>query len=534
MIVRLGWTKLITMTHPPFMLCPSNFQGGVSGNGVLGCDAIVVSDNQPILREQDHFFWLLYSSNSFQRARAEFKSFEDKSPIRVFRSSQMTNRLAPPANNRKTQYRYDGLYEIKHVWDPDGVKDPERYKPPSHKHLPYTFLLKKIDNHNIESMYNLIKILAPSCTDKRGIGPLLAPHILASPPASVQPVDIESVLRLKADKLNTCRKRRLSSPSSKLKQRAPSKSNPVKQPRELQSKRRKQEGSQTRSREWRGPAHPHDVICGKGGRNHPNSLKNLLVPDEPDYHRLDDRQHRSDFIDAKIEAVCRSGGKFIRDGYEMEYREVRICICKCLNDIKRWKKKWPGCELEWSRTTIEATLSFDCHATLDCRMPQQSIPWSWRRRTARNSGQECSIRCRVHLMISLMPSRPTWEISLHTAPDTWLAPRRSSCQVWRPGFTDNNDTTVNWQLPQYEARIGAMLVASERILSLTLNIASSSPHDYRIESSHVVICSCRNWSSNNNFAYSYNTLSIQVWFRMNCNSYCDNSGWRLYTFSLSL
>ena len=317
--------------------CYRNYQGGVSGNSKVGCDAIVVSDNQPILREQDHFFWLLYSSNSFQRGRAEFKSFQDKQPVRVFRSSQMANQLAPLSNDGKTRYRYDGLYTIEHVWDPDGVKDPLKYKTPSNKHLPYTYLLRKITNHNIDGIYHLLKILAQS----RNLKELLVSYIVATPPASLGPLDIEAVLRLKAEKLNKGRKGSCSSASSKAKRRAPSRSNakPVKRQKGLQSKLKKQEVLQSKSRKPRGPAHPYDVICGKGGRNHPNSLKNLLVPDEPDYHRLDDRQHRSDFIDARIEAVRRSGGKFIRDGYEMEYREVRICICKCLNDIKRWKKK---------------------------------------------------------------------------------------------------------------------------------------------------------------------------------------------------
>jgi hypothetical protein len=98
----------------------------VSGNKEIGCDAIVISRQDPFKREHDYFTCFYYSSNSVQRAGALYTSYQKKQLIRVFRSSNLANRFAPPNKTKTTQYRYDGLYRITRCWDADGKYDPEQ------------------------------------------------------------------------------------------------------------------------------------------------------------------------------------------------------------------------------------------------------------------------------------------------------------------------------------------------------------------------------------------------------------------------
>jgi hypothetical protein len=87
-------------------------QGGISGNKLIGCDAIVVSGKWP---GQDCFYELIYTASSQVGALALVESHRQKMPIRVFRSSAYLSPFRAsksiPGSNSCT-YRYDGLYCI--------------------------------------------------------------------------------------------------------------------------------------------------------------------------------------------------------------------------------------------------------------------------------------------------------------------------------------------------------------------------------------------------------------------------------------
>ena len=85
-------------------------QGGISGNKEAGCDAIVVSHHF----EGDDLLEFKYSATSRVGSGALVRSEADKRPIRVFRSSRLQSRWAPPPMlpPAPAVYRYDGLYLI--------------------------------------------------------------------------------------------------------------------------------------------------------------------------------------------------------------------------------------------------------------------------------------------------------------------------------------------------------------------------------------------------------------------------------------
>lgn len=92
----------------------SGQQRGISGNRMLGCDAIVVSGGWD---GSDHFHDLVYTANSRVGAGALEWSFRRSRPIRLFRSSdyQSEFRAVKPTGcltPSPTVYRYDGLYII--------------------------------------------------------------------------------------------------------------------------------------------------------------------------------------------------------------------------------------------------------------------------------------------------------------------------------------------------------------------------------------------------------------------------------------
>lgn len=117
--------------------------GGVSGNKIVGCDAITVSRNSPEYREDDHFSWLRYSSNGHQGLRALYASWKQGKLVRVFRSSKLDNHFQASSSAKNHQlFRYDGLYKVTHVWNDKGEKDPSEL-PKRKLPLEYTFLLER-------------------------------------------------------------------------------------------------------------------------------------------------------------------------------------------------------------------------------------------------------------------------------------------------------------------------------------------------------------------------------------------------------
>jgi len=85
-------------------------QRGINGNIKYGADSLVVSRQNPQLREEDGLQWLRYTSSRRQGAGALCLSYTRRQPVRVFRSSNLTSCYAPPEfDGGRTSYRYDGL-----------------------------------------------------------------------------------------------------------------------------------------------------------------------------------------------------------------------------------------------------------------------------------------------------------------------------------------------------------------------------------------------------------------------------------------
>ena len=61
-----------------------------------------------------------YDSTSGQGGEALERSFNDDKLIRVFRSSNLLNKYAPPPDGKTPMYRYGGLYKVAGIVDDDG------------------------------------------------------------------------------------------------------------------------------------------------------------------------------------------------------------------------------------------------------------------------------------------------------------------------------------------------------------------------------------------------------------------------------
>mmetsp|Transcript_17218 Transcript_17218/g.49909 ORF Transcript_17218/g.49909 Transcript_17218/m.49909 type:complete len:209 (-) Transcript_17218:33-659(-) len=110
-----------------------------------GCDSIVVSRQNPLLREADGLSWLLYTSSRAQGGGALYQSFVGNKRIRVFRSSALKSEYAPPPRQEgKTAYRYDGLYEVKCAMNELGQPQTKQPSPGGGQ---FTFLLERVTQH---------------------------------------------------------------------------------------------------------------------------------------------------------------------------------------------------------------------------------------------------------------------------------------------------------------------------------------------------------------------------------------------------
>ena len=98
------------------------------------------------LREVDELCWFQYTTERDQGGGALCRSYHEKLPIRVFRSSQLSSQYAPSSlENGNIGYRYDGLYAVKAIYDKNG-DETEVYPPAGVKH---TFFLTRLPKKSI-------------------------------------------------------------------------------------------------------------------------------------------------------------------------------------------------------------------------------------------------------------------------------------------------------------------------------------------------------------------------------------------------
>ncbi|KAJ8599012.1 hypothetical protein CTAYLR_007680 [Chrysophaeum taylorii] len=144
-------------------------QRGVGGTAARGAESIVVSRQSPDLREADGLWWLRYTSTRRQGAGALWRSAERSERVRVFRSSSLASKWAPPCPASPNghayvaaAYRYDGLYEVAAAWDAAGA--PAVVEPPAlddDLDAAYTFRLVRCDGApNAASNADFSKALA--------------------------------------------------------------------------------------------------------------------------------------------------------------------------------------------------------------------------------------------------------------------------------------------------------------------------------------------------------------------------------------
>jgi len=106
----------------------------VHGNMREGCDSLVVGNLERDIREADGLLWFLYSTDRSNGGGALCQSYHKKRPVRVFRSSLLGGKYAPPfldmeddeVDDSDVAYRYDGLYMVRAVWDVNG-KETESF-----------------------------------------------------------------------------------------------------------------------------------------------------------------------------------------------------------------------------------------------------------------------------------------------------------------------------------------------------------------------------------------------------------------------
>ncbi|KAL3792176.1 hypothetical protein HJC23_009640 [Cyclotella cryptica] len=99
-------------------------QKDVHGSMKEGADSVVLCNLERDIREGDGLCWFLYSCDRNNGGGALCRSYHKKRAIRVFRSSILGGRYAPPYldedEDDEIGYRYDGLYMVRAVWDING------------------------------------------------------------------------------------------------------------------------------------------------------------------------------------------------------------------------------------------------------------------------------------------------------------------------------------------------------------------------------------------------------------------------------
>ena len=89
---------------------------------------LFIATQERDIREADGLCWFLYSTDRTNGGGALCRSYHEKRPIRIFRSSLLGGRYAPPFldvdddpnDDSDVAYRYDGLYMVRAIWNVHG------------------------------------------------------------------------------------------------------------------------------------------------------------------------------------------------------------------------------------------------------------------------------------------------------------------------------------------------------------------------------------------------------------------------------
>jgi hypothetical protein len=106
-----------------------NFQGGVSGNQLVGCDSIVVSGLGPDGLGCDKYTELMYAARCNQQALALVTSYNKSLPVWVFRSKKYESPLCAlsTTKEKREENRYDGLYKVTSYEVPLAKDEPLKF-----------------------------------------------------------------------------------------------------------------------------------------------------------------------------------------------------------------------------------------------------------------------------------------------------------------------------------------------------------------------------------------------------------------------
>ena len=105
-------------------------QRGVSGSIQFGCDAIVVSGLRPDGLGDDDFTTLMYAVEAWNGGQCVLNSFRQNAPIRIFRSTtnpDIYGALVEEKYNKKSMYRYDGLYKVERYELQKAIRGPLKF-----------------------------------------------------------------------------------------------------------------------------------------------------------------------------------------------------------------------------------------------------------------------------------------------------------------------------------------------------------------------------------------------------------------------
>ena len=105
------------------------------------------------MREDDGLCWLQFTGSKKNGGGALCQSYSKQMPIRVFRSSELDNPYAPLREEEegKVLFRYDGLYNVKAMWDEKGKETETSVQDNESR---YTFFLTRLPKKILDSSEN--------------------------------------------------------------------------------------------------------------------------------------------------------------------------------------------------------------------------------------------------------------------------------------------------------------------------------------------------------------------------------------------
>lgn len=125
----------------------------ISGTLRDGCESLLVENQDPMLREDDGLCWLQVTRSKSLGGGFLAQSYQNKEPVRVFRSSELDSMYAPALYEDEADsilYRYDGLYAVKAMWDSEGK---ETSSPPPNTGLQHTFFLTRYPKKPVDGTF---------------------------------------------------------------------------------------------------------------------------------------------------------------------------------------------------------------------------------------------------------------------------------------------------------------------------------------------------------------------------------------------